>query len=74
MKQQEEDYKRQSVEKKYDDIVFKRDILLRRQPIGYDRDHNRYWIFNATTPGLFVERGWADEATTYNCSSGNVSY
>jgi len=31
---------------------------LRLKPIGYDRNHARYWVFNGAAAGLFVEQGW----------------
>ena len=31
---------------------------LRLSPIGYDRNHARYWVFNGAAAGLFVEQGW----------------
>ncbi len=32
-------------------------LLLRQSAIGTDRDHNRYWMFTSTPPGLYVEKG-----------------
>ncbi|ESO97816.1 hypothetical protein LOTGIDRAFT_228371 [Lottia gigantea] len=32
--------------------------VLRFVPIGFDRHHNRYWMFSKTTPGLYIEKGW----------------
>jgi len=31
--------------------------VLRQCPIGTDRNHSRYWIFEGTTPGLYIEKG-----------------
>lgn len=32
--------------------------VLRQVPIGTDRHHSRYWVFNqCVTPGLYVEKG-----------------
>ena len=31
---------------------------LRLNPIGYDRNHARYWVFNGAAAGVFVEQGW----------------
>lgn len=31
---------------------------LRLKPIGCDRNHGRYWVFNGVAPGVFVEHGW----------------
>lgn len=27
-------------------------------PIGFDRNHARYWVFNGVAGGVFVEHGW----------------
>ncbi|KAL9979827.1 hypothetical protein ACROYT_G017544 [Oculina patagonica] len=31
---------------------------LRLKPIGCDRNHARYWVFNGAATGVFVEQGW----------------
>lgn len=31
---------------------------LRLKPLGCDRNHGRYWVFNGVAPGIFVEHGW----------------
>ena len=31
---------------------------LRLKPIGCDRNHSRYWVFNGAAAGVFVEQGW----------------
>ena len=31
---------------------------LRLNPIGCDRNHARYWVFNGAAAGVFVEQGW----------------
>lgn len=31
---------------------------LRLKPIGCDRNHARYWVFNGVAAGVFVEQGW----------------
>jgi len=31
---------------------------LRLNPIGCDRNHARYWLFNGAAAGVFVEQGW----------------
>ena len=32
-------------------------MVLRQDAIGTDRNHDRYWVFTNTTPGLYVEKG-----------------
>src|SRR5207249_3200024 len=39
--------------------------ILRMRPIGTDRNHARYWVFEAGGPMLYVEKGWV---------TGNVGY
>ncbi|XP_046339571.1 tyrosine-protein kinase BAZ1B-like [Haliotis rufescens] len=41
--------------------------VLRQTPIGTDRNHCRYWLFNSTIPGLYIEKGWVNAAIDYNC-------
>ena len=31
---------------------------VRLSPIGRDRNHARYWVFNGAAAGVFVEQGW----------------
>ena len=31
---------------------------LRLNPLGCDRNHARYWVFNGAAAGVFVEQGW----------------
>ena len=31
---------------------------LRLKPIGYDRNHARYWVFYGIAAGVYVEQGW----------------
>ena len=31
---------------------------LRLKPIGCDRNHARYWVFNGVAAGLYIEHGW----------------
>lgn len=30
----------------------------RLKPIGYDRNHARYWVFNGIAGGVYIEQGW----------------
>ena len=31
---------------------------LRLKPIGCDRNHARYWVFNGVAAGVYIEHGW----------------
>ena len=42
---------------KFDEGILLSKRVLRVQPIGTDRNHNRYWVFSDGTPGLYVEKG-----------------
>lgn len=44
-------------QKAYDEGMVLSRLVHRMQPIGTDRNHNRYWVFSDSTPGLFVEKG-----------------
>ena len=41
----------------FDEGILLSKRVLRAQAIGTDRNHNRYWVFSDSTPGLFVEKG-----------------
>ncbi|XP_076045526.1 tyrosine-protein kinase BAZ1B-like isoform X2 [Oratosquilla oratoria] len=56
---------RETVVKRCEEILTQRDFLVRQQPLGTDRNHNRYWLFHSTTPGLYVEKGWVDPSSRY---------
>jgi hypothetical protein len=32
--------------------------IFRLEPIGFDRHLRRYWLFQSTQPGLYIEDGW----------------
>lgn len=67
MEEEKKEQERRDVEKQKVDreerfrecqeILQKRRQTLRVTPLGKDRDHNRYWLFHSSTPGLFVEKG-----------------
>lgn len=63
---EEEEKRRQFVLKECERVMQQKDLVIRLQPLGVDRNHDRYWLFNATTPGLYVEKGWVDHHTTYS--------
>ncbi|XP_055029510.2 tyrosine-protein kinase BAZ1B [Misgurnus anguillicaudatus] len=64
---EEERIRRQimAVEKAFQDGVTKAKLVLRRTPLGTDRNHNRYWLFSDVVPGLYVEKGWVHESIDY---------
>ncbi|KAK6190909.1 hypothetical protein SNE40_002675 [Patella caerulea] len=68
------EYKKQkekeNFDKTYKDGIEAAKQTLRLVPIGTDRNHNRYWIFNSTTPGLYIEKGWVTDDYSYNVQSG----
>ena len=35
------------------------------EPLGYDRDFNRYWTFPELSPDIFVESGWATSPASH---------
>ncbi|KAK3101036.1 hypothetical protein FSP39_000430 [Pinctada imbricata] len=53
-------------EKKFEEGIALAKSVLRQVPIGTDRNHNRYWIFSSTTPGLYMEKGWASPDIDYS--------
>ncbi|TRY93838.1 hypothetical protein DNTS_023763 [Danionella cerebrum] len=64
---EEERIRRQkaAAEKAFQDAVCKAKLVMRRTPLGTDRNHNRYWLFSDVVPGLFVEKGWVSESIDY---------
>ncbi|XP_053638911.1 tyrosine-protein kinase BAZ1B isoform X2 [Cherax quadricarinatus] len=63
--EEEEKQRRLFVVQEYERVLMQKEMLIRLQPLGLDRNHDRYWLFNNTTPGLYVEKGWVDPNTTY---------
>uniref|UniRef100_T1J5N9 Tyrosine-protein kinase BAZ1B n=1 Tax=Strigamia maritima TaxID=126957 RepID=T1J5N9_STRMM len=56
------------LEKNYDAAYLASRTTLRQTPLGYDRNHTRYWLFTNGTVGLYLEKGWVsehDDYTTY---------
>ena len=48
----------------------------RLEPLGYDRNHARYWVFNGIAVGVYVEQGWRnleDLSQTFDKSSKEVA-
>ncbi|KAK7073042.1 hypothetical protein SK128_003473 [Halocaridina rubra] len=62
---EEEEKRKAQFIQQWEKINSQKDMLTRLQPLGCDRNHDRYWLFNTTTPGLYVEKGWVDANTTY---------
>ncbi|CAJ0959906.1 unnamed protein product [Ranitomeya imitator] len=59
---------RASAEKAFHEGIAKAKKVLRRSPLGTDRNHNRYWLFSDGTPGLFIEKGWVHDSINYSFS------
>ena len=74
-KRKEDDEKREREMKfcRYEELLLKRDLLLRNRPLGLDRNHDRYWMFHTTTPGLYIEKGWSDYSHVYEVKQENMS-
>ncbi|XP_043120362.1 tyrosine-protein kinase BAZ1B isoform X2 [Puntigrus tetrazona] len=64
---EEERIRRQkaSAEKAFQDAVTKSKLVMRKAPLGTDRNHNRYWLFSDVVPGLYIEKGWVHEGIDY---------
>ncbi|XP_048225034.1 tyrosine-protein kinase BAZ1B [Perognathus longimembris pacificus] len=54
-----------AAEKAFQEGIAKAKLVLRRTPIGTDRNHNRYWLFSDEVPGLFIEKGWVHDSIDY---------
>ncbi|XP_053313213.1 tyrosine-protein kinase BAZ1B [Spea bombifrons] len=57
---------RASQEKAFHEGIAKAKLVLRRSPIGTDRNHNRYWLFSDGVPGLYIEKGWVHDSINYS--------
>ncbi|MEE6468929.1 hypothetical protein FKM82_008427 [Ascaphus truei] len=55
-----------TAEKTFHEGIAKAKLVLRRSPIGTDRNHNRYWLFSDVVPGLFIEKGWVHDSISYS--------
>uniref|UniRef100_A0A8C7JPL5 Tyrosine-protein kinase BAZ1B n=1 Tax=Oncorhynchus kisutch TaxID=8019 RepID=A0A8C7JPL5_ONCKI len=55
-----------AAERAFQDGIAKAKLVLRRIPLGTDRNHNRYWLFSDVVPGLYIEKGWVHESIDYN--------
>uniref|UniRef100_A0A8C6RH37 Tyrosine-protein kinase BAZ1B n=1 Tax=Nannospalax galili TaxID=1026970 RepID=A0A8C6RH37_NANGA len=54
-----------AAEKAFQEGIAKAKLVLRRTPLGTDRNHNRYWLFSNEVPGLFIEKGWVHNSIDY---------
>ncbi|XP_047449966.1 tyrosine-protein kinase BAZ1B [Mugil cephalus] len=57
---------RAAAERAFQDGITKARLVMRRAPLGTDRNHNRYWLFSDVVPGLYIEKGWVHEGIDYN--------
>lgn len=39
---------------------------MRIRPIGSDRNHRRYWLFDSAAPGVYLEVGWFSHESLLN--------
>ncbi|KAK0135119.1 Tyrosine-protein kinase BAZ1B [Merluccius polli] len=55
-----------AAERAFQEGISKAKLVLRRSPLGTDRNHNRYWLFSDLVPGLYIEKGWVHESIDYS--------
>ncbi|KAL0972960.1 hypothetical protein UPYG_G00197040 [Umbra pygmaea] len=55
-----------SAERAFQDGLEKTKLVLRRVPLGTDRNHSRYWLFSDVVPGLYIEKGWVHDSIDYS--------
>ncbi|KAF7665563.1 hypothetical protein LDENG_00138350 [Lucifuga dentata] len=55
-----------AAERAFQDGITKAKLVMRRTPLGTDRNHNRYWLFSDVVPGLYIEKGWVHESIDYS--------
>ncbi|XP_034024058.1 tyrosine-protein kinase BAZ1B isoform X2 [Thalassophryne amazonica] len=65
---EEERIRRQkaAAERNFHEGITKAKLVMRRTPLGTDRNHNRYWLFSDVVPGLYIEKGWVHESIDYS--------
>ncbi|XP_021170469.2 tyrosine-protein kinase BAZ1B isoform X1 [Fundulus heteroclitus] len=65
---EEERLRRQkaAAERAFQDGITKAKQVMRRTPLGTDRNHNRYWLFSDVVPGLYIEKGWVHDGIDYS--------
>ncbi|XP_014681000.1 PREDICTED: tyrosine-protein kinase BAZ1B-like isoform X2 [Priapulus caudatus] len=64
-KEYQADKKERAKKKAFEDVTGLAKLVMRRKPVGTDRNHNRYWIFNMSLPGLYIEKGWVQDYINY---------
>ncbi|XP_060562617.1 LOW QUALITY PROTEIN: tyrosine-protein kinase BAZ1B-like [Ruditapes philippinarum] len=69
--QEEEERQKELFEKNFNEGIALAKLTLRQTPVGTDRNHSRYWIFCQTTPGVYVEKGWAGDEMEYTVRKDN---
>ncbi|XP_047247790.1 tyrosine-protein kinase BAZ1B isoform X1 [Girardinichthys multiradiatus] len=55
-----------AAERAFQDGITKAKLVMRRTPLGTDRNHNRYWLFSDVVPGLYIEKGWVHDGIDYS--------
>ncbi|XP_039270961.2 tyrosine-protein kinase BAZ1B-like [Styela clava] len=63
--EQEKEAEHNKVHKQLRDAEIAATKSSRLDPLGTDRNHNRYWLFSDNTPGLYVEKGWIQDYIHY---------
>ncbi|ELT91900.1 hypothetical protein CAPTEDRAFT_216422 [Capitella teleta] len=70
--EQKKQIEHEAVEREFCEGTALAKLVLRHAPIGTDRHHSRYWVFDqSVTPGLYVEKGWAPKEMTYCTKTGS---
>uniref|UniRef100_A0A3B4VEJ2 Tyrosine-protein kinase BAZ1B n=1 Tax=Seriola dumerili TaxID=41447 RepID=A0A3B4VEJ2_SERDU len=64
---------RAAAERAFQDGITKARLVMRRTPLGTDRNHNRYWLFSDVVPGLYIEKGWVHESIDYRAEKDDGS-
>ncbi|XP_064634719.1 tyrosine-protein kinase BAZ1B-like [Lineus longissimus] len=60
-------------EKDFEEGLVMSKLCLRQHSIGSDRHHSRYWIFEEGTPGVYIEKGWANKDINYSLRNSEDS-
>ncbi|XP_023663028.1 tyrosine-protein kinase BAZ1B-like isoform X2 [Paramormyrops kingsleyae] len=55
-----------AAERAFQEGISKAKLVLRRMPLGTDRNHSRYWLFSDAVPGLYIEKGWVHNSINYS--------
>uniref|UniRef100_A0A3P8P017 Tyrosine-protein kinase BAZ1B n=1 Tax=Astatotilapia calliptera TaxID=8154 RepID=A0A3P8P017_ASTCA len=64
---------RAAAERAFQDGITKARQVMRRTPLGTDRNHNRFWLFSDVVPGLYIEKGWVHESIDYRTEKDDGS-